>query len=242
MVIARDDETDNMRSDGRALDELRAISFELNVQKHASGSVLIKWGDTHVLCSAWLESGTPSFVESGGWASAEYSLLPGSTHTRARRDRRGPSGRTAEIQRLIARSVRGALDLNQLEDHTLTLDCDVVQADGGTRCASITGAYVAAALALHEIGYMPDPFAAVSFGVFGDQVYTDLCYEEDSRADVDMNIVMSTRGLIEVQGTAERDPFSSAQLVEMVNRAEQATSQLFEIQRAVLASALSGGS
>lgn len=176
----------------------------------------------------------------GGWASAEYSLLPGSTHTRARRDRRGPSGRTAEIQRLIARSVRGALDLEQLGDYTLTLDCDVVQADGGTRCASITGAYIAAAIALHEIGYTPEPFAAVSFGVFGDHVYTDLCYQEDSRADVDMNIVMSTRGLIEVQGTAERDPFSSAQLIEMVSRAEQATAQLFELQRTALASALSG--
>ena len=225
-----------VRHDGRALDELREISFELNVQKHASGSALIKWGDTHVLCAARLESGAPSFVEDGGWATAEYSLLPGSTHTRVRRERRGPSGRTAEIQRLIGRSLRGALDLQQLGDYTLTIDCDVIQADGGTRCAAITGAYVAAALALRELNYTPAPFAAVSFGVFGEHVYTDLCYEEDSRADVDMNIVLSPRGLIEVQGTAERHPFSSGQLIEMVSRAERAAEVLFAAQHQALQS------
>ena len=225
-----------VRHDGRALDELREISFELNVQKHASGSALIKWGDTHVLCAARLESGAPSFVEDGGWATAEYSLLSGSTHTRVRRERRGPSGRTAEIQRLIGRSLRGALDLQQLGDYTLTIDCDVIQADGGTRCAAITGAYVAAALALRELNYTPAPFAAVSFGVFGEHVYTDLCYEEDSRADVDMNIVLSPRGLIEVQGTAERHPFSSGQLIEMVSRAERAAEVLFAAQHQALQS------
>ena len=213
------------RIDGRLLDELRPISFELGIQKHVAGSALIKWGDTHVICSATLEERVPSFIEEGGWATAEYALLPGSTHSRVRRDRKGPSGRTAEIQRLIGRSLRGAIDLKALEGHTLTLDCDVLQADGGTRFASITGAYVAAAIALKSIGYEPAPFAAVSFGLVGGELMTDLCYEEDSRAEVDMNIVFAKEGLIEVQGTAERRPFSSSQLMEMVQRAEAARRQ-----------------
>ena len=222
------------RIDGRALDELRSISFELGVQRHVSGSVLIKWGHTHVICAATLEEYVPSYVESGGWASAEYSLLPGSTHSRVRRERKGPSGRTAEIQRLIGRSLRGALDLSQMEGYSLTLDCDVLQADGGTRCAAITGSYVAAALALKEIGYDPAPFAAVSLGILNHEIYTDLCYEEDSRAQVDMNIVLSTRGLIEVQGTAERHPFSSDQLNVMIERAQRASEVIFAAQRAAL--------
>lgn len=223
-----------MRSDGRSLTSLREISFELGVQRYASGSALIKWGNTHVLCAATLEDSVPLFVSEGGWATAEYALLPGSTHSRARRERKGPSGRSAEIQRLIGRSVRGALDLTRFEGYSLTLDCDVLQADGGTRCAAITGAYVAATIALREIGYTPDPFAAVSFGILAGEVYTDLCYEEDSRAEVDMNIVMSTRGLIEVQGTAERAPFSPEQLSLMVSRAQEATTTIFELQRQAL--------
>ena len=222
------------RSDGRALDELRTISFELNIQKHVAGSALIKWGDTHVLCAATLEEYVPSFIDEGGWASAEYALLPGSTHSRVRRERKGVKGRTAEIQRLIGRSLRAALDLNQLEGYTLTMDCDVIQADGGTRCAAITGSYVAAALALRQIGYQPDHFAAISFGILGGEVYTDLCYEEDSRAEVDMNIVLSSRGLIEVQGTAERHPFSSDQLSEMVHRASSAAKYIFSLQQHAL--------
>jgi ribonuclease PH len=137
---------------------------------------------------------------------------------------------------LIGRSLRGALDLQRLEGYSLTLDCDVIQADGGTRCAAITGSYVAAAIALKSIGYEPDPFAAVSFGLVDHQLYTDLCYEEDSRAQVDMNIVLSTRGLIEVQGTAERHPFSVAQLNEMLSRAERASETIFQLQRDVLQS------
>ena len=222
------------RGDGRALEELRPISFELNIQKHVAGSALIKWGDTHVLCAATLEEYVPSFVDEGGWASAEYALLPGSTHSRVRRERKGVKGRTAEIQRLIGRSIRAGLDLNKLEGHTLTLDCDVIQADGGTRCAAITGSYVAASLALRKIGYQPDHFAAISFGILGGNVHTDLCYEEDSQADVDMNIVLSSRGLIEVQGTAERNPFSSEQLAEMVSRASNAADYIFSLQQDAL--------
>ena len=223
-----------VRGDGRALNELRPISFELNIQKHVAGSALIKWGDTHVLCAATLEEYVPSFIESGGWASAEYALLPGSTHSRVRRERKGPSGRTAEIQRLIGRSLRAALDLEKLSGYTLTLDCDVIQADGGTRCAAITGSYVAASLALRQIGYQPDLFAAISFGILGGVVHTDLCYEEDSQAEVDMNIVLSSRGLIEVQGTAERHPFSPAQLTEMISRASQAAEHIFSLQQDAL--------
>ena len=219
------------RIDGRLPTDLRPISFELGVQKHVAGSALIKWGDTHVLCAATLEDRVPPFVDEGGWVSAEYALLPGSTHSRVRRDRKGPSGRTAEIQRLIGRSLRGALDLKRLDGVSLTIDCDVIQADGGTRCASITGAYVAASIALKQLGYHPEPFAAVSFGLVNGELLTDLCYHEDSQAEVDMNIVLSTQGLIEVQGTAERKPFSSSQLMEMVQRAEVAAQHIFEIQK-----------
>jgi ribonuclease PH len=219
------------RIDGRLPTDLRPISFELGVQKHVAGSALIKWGDTHVLCAATLEDRVPPFVDEGGWVSAEYALLPGSTHSRVRRDRKGPSGRTAEIQRLIGRSLRGALDLKRLDGVSLTIDCDVIQADGGTRCASITGAYVAASIALKQLGYHPEPFAAVSFGLVNGELLTDLCYHEDSQAEVDMNIVLSTQGLIEVQGTAERKPFSSAQLMEMLQRAEAASQYIFEIQK-----------
>lgn len=219
------------RIDGRLPTDLRPISFELGVQKHVAGSALIKWGDTHVLCAATVENRVPPFVEEGGWVSAEYALLPGSTHSRVRRDRKGPSGRTAEIQRLIGRSLRGALDLKRLDGVSLTIDCDVIQADGGTRCASITGAYVAASIALKQLGYHPEPFAAVSFGMVNGELLTDLCYHEDSQAEVDMNIVLSTQGLIEVQGTAERKPFSSSQLMEMVQRAEVAAQHIFEIQK-----------
>lgn len=224
------------RIDGRSNKDLRSISFEMGVQKHAAGSALIKWGDTHVLCAATVEERVPPFVEEGGWVSAEYSLLPGSTHSRVRRDRKGPSGRTAEIQRLIGRSLRGALDLKQFEGISLAIDCDVIQADGGTRCASITGAYVAASIALQQFGYRPSPFAAVSFGLVNGELLTDLCYHEDSQAEVDMNIVLSTTGLIEVQGTAERKPFTPQELMEMVQRAEDAARNIFEYQQQAISS------
>lgn len=225
------------RPSKRALTELRPISVTLSPQKFAAGSVIIKWGDTHVLCSASLEEGVPSFTDKLGWVGAEYSLLPGSTHTRARRERKSVGGRTAEIQRLIARSLRGALDLDQLQEHTLTLDCDVIQADGGTRCAAITGSYIAASIALARFGYRPPHFAAVSFGIMEGHVLTDLCYEEDSQVDVDCNVVWCESGLIEVQGTAERGTFSASQLAEMLSRAEALSEQLFELQRQALAQA-----
>ena len=224
------------RIDGRLSNALRPISFELGIQKHVAGSALIKWGDTHVLCAASIEERVPSFVEEGGWISAEYSLLPGSTHSRVRRERKGPSGRTAEIQRLIGRSLRGAIDLMKLEGLSLTIDCDVIQADGGTRCAAITGAYVAASIALKPFDYQPNPFAAISFGLVDGELLTDLCYQEDSRAEVDMNIVLSTQGLIEVQGTAERKAFSSQQLLEMVQRAEKGSEHIFELQKQAILS------
>ncbi|MBM4292774.1 MAG: ribonuclease PH [Deltaproteobacteria bacterium] len=225
------------RAEGRDARALRPLSFELAPQRYAAGSVVVRWGHTHVLCAATLEERLPPHAERNGWVSAEYALLPGSTHTRAARERKAVSGRTAEIQRLIGRSLRGALDLDRLEGHALTVDCDVLQADGGTRCASITGAYVAVAIALARFGYLPPHFAALSFGLLGGEVLSDLCYEEDSRVDVDCNVVWSEAGLIEVQGTAERGAFTSAQLMEMLSRAEGASGYIFERQRHALRAA-----
>jgi ribonuclease PH len=222
------------RAQGRDERSVRPISFELSPQRHAAGSVIIRWGHTHVLCSASLEAKLPPHAEQNGWVSAEYSLLPGSTHTRVQRERKAVSGRTAEIQRLIGRSLRGALDLDRLEGHALTVDCDVIQADGGTRCASITGAYVAVAIALARFGYTPPHFAAMSFGLSAGEVLSDLCYEEDSRVEVDCNVVWSEAGLIEVQGTAERGVFNPSQLMEMLTRAQDASAYIFERQREAL--------
>jgi ribonuclease PH len=227
--------SNHIRYDGRKEEELREITWVKNPQKHANGSVLIKWGDTHVLCAATLEQRTPPHSPNG-WISAEYSLLPASTHTRNKRERSHVSGRTAEIQRLIGRSLRAVIDVNQLGGYTLNVDCDVLQADGGTRCASITGAYVAVALALKSI--LPDlvipQVAAVSFGLKDDLVLTDLNYEEDSQVDADVNIVMSQGGLVEIQGTAERGLFSPEQLSVMIQRSLLIGTKLFEMQRAVL--------
>ena len=222
------------RPSGRDLHQLRPITIELGMQKHCAGSAFIKWGDTHVLCAAHIEERVPFHVESGGWISAEYALLPGSTHTRCRRERKSVSGRTAEIQRLIGRSLRGSIDTQPFEGHSLTIDCDVIQADGGTRCAAITGAYVAACIALKQFDYRPPHLAAVSFGIMQQHILTDLCYIEDSQVDVDLNIVLSEKGLIEVQGTAEQAPFTAEQLMEMVQRAQQASDAIFAVQRQAL--------
>lgn len=223
------------RIDGRKLDELRPISWVKNPQKHAAGSVLIKWGDTHVLCAATLEDKAPLHSPQG-WLTAEYSLLPASTHTRNKRERSQVSGRTAEIQRLIGRSLRAVIDLEKLEGHTLNLDCDVIQADGGTRCASITGAYVASMLALKSIlpGIEIPNVAAVSFGIKGGSIFTDINYEEDSSVDADVNFVMSQGGLVEVQGTAERGLFTPAQFVQMMDSALKVGNQLFAMQNEIL--------
>lgn len=236
-----------MRPDGRQPAELRPVTIMPNVNKHAEGSVLIQMGDTHVLCTASVEESVPPFRrDSGeGWVTAEYSMLPRATSTRSRREasqgRLG--GRTLEIQRLIGRSLRAVTDLPNLGERTIWLDCDVLQADGGTRCASITGAYVALHLALQHLMQqgllsgipLKDAVAAVSVGILGKTPQLDLNYGEDSTSDVDMNIVMTGSGhLVEVQGTAEGEPFSQAQLLQLLELARGGIYQLFEAQRAVL--------
>jgi ribonuclease PH len=236
-----------MRGDGRRPDELRPVTITPNVNKYAEGSALIKMGDTHVLCTASVEESVPPFMRGRGegWVTAEYSMLPRSTGTRsaseASRGRLG--GRTMEIQRLIGRSLRAVTDMPNLGERTIWLDCDVIQADGGTRTASITGAYVALHLALqHLLGQdlisqipLKDAVAAVSVGMLQDIPHLDLNYPEDSTSDVDMNIVMTGSGnLIEVQGTAEGEPFSQANLLDLLALARQGINQLMEAQRAVL--------
>lgn len=236
-----------MRPDGRQPNELRPVTITPHVNKHAEGSALIHMGDTHVLCTASVEESVPPFMrDSGeGWVTAEYSMLPRATSTRSRREasqgRLG--GRTLEIQRLVGRSLRAVTDLPHLGERTIWLDCDVIQADGGTRCASITGAYVALHLALQHLRQqgllsaipLKDAVAAVSVGILGDTPQLDLNYGEDSTSDVDMNIVMTGNGnLVEVQGTAEGEPFSQDQLLQLLELARHGIHQLFEAQRAVL--------
>lgn len=236
-----------MRGDGRRPDELRPVTITPNVNKYAEGSVLIKMGDTHVLCTASVEKSVPPFMRDRGegWVTAEYSMLPRSTGTRSAREasRGRLGGRTMEIQRLIGRSLRAVTDLPHLGERTIWLDCDVIQADGGTRTASITGAYVALHLALQHllqhdlIAQIPlkDAVAAVSVGMLQDIPHLDLNYPEDSTSDVDMNIVMTGSGnLIEVQGTAEGEPFSQESLLDLLALARQGINQLMEAQRAVL--------
>jgi ribonuclease PH len=236
-----------MRGDGRRPDELRPVTITPNVNKYAEGSVLIKMGDTHVLCTASVEESVPPFMRDRGegWVTAEYSMLPRSTGTRSVREasRGRLGGRTMEIQRLIGRSLRAVTDLPNLGERTIWLDCDVIQADGGTRTASITGAYVALHLALQHllqqnlIAQIPlkDAVAAVSVGMLQDIPHLDLNYPEDSTSDVDMNIVMTGSGnLIEVQGTAEGEPFSQDSLLDLLALARQGINQLMEAQRAVL--------
>lgn len=210
-----------MRKDGRAVDELRPIKITPNFLTFAHGSCLIEVGETRVLCTAMIEESVPRWMRNSGkgWVTAEYSMLPGSTDRRTSREvaRGKPGGRTVEIQRLIGRSLRTVTDMAALGQRTVWLDCDVLQADGGTRCASITGAFVALCLALQglidqgKLKSLPllDTVAAISAGVVGGTVVLDLPYEEDSRADVDMNFVVTgTEALVEVQGTAEKEPFS----------------------------------
>jgi ribonuclease PH len=202
------------RPDGRQPDELRPIKFTLDYVDYPEGSVLIELGSTRVLCNASVEETVPAWMagKGTGWLTAEYALLPRSTHTRTPRETQGLRGRTQEIRRLIGRSLRAGVDLSLLGERTLVIDCDVLQADGGTRTAAVTGGYVAAALALRRLaerGAVPEevlasPVAAVSVGVVAGQVRLDLCYTEDRDAEVDLNVVMTAEGrLIEVQGTAE---------------------------------------
>ena len=232
-----------MRPDGRRPDQLRSLEIIAHYQKHAEGSALIKLGDTWVLCAASIEESVPPFLvgKRQGWLTAEYAMLPRSTHTRTKRD---PGGRGKEIQRLIGRALRAAVDLEHLGERTIAVDCDVLSADGGTRVASITGAWVAVALAIRKLvmtGKLADakalrpPVAAVSVGVVGGEVVLDLPYVEDSRAEVDMNVVGDEHGkLIEVQGTAEKGTFDRKQLDAMLDLAALGIKQLVAKQRAVV--------
>lgn len=235
------------RPDGRATDALRPIRIETQVVKHPAGSVLISFGDTRVLCCASVEERVPPFLtgRGQGWVTAEYSLLPASTHTRSQREatKGKQSGRTLEIQRLIGRALRACLDLKALGERTVTLDCDVLQADGGTRTASITGAYVALVLAMDSLvragrlerSPITTPVAAVSVGVWDKTPLLDLNYLEDSDCDVDLNLVMTGAGaFVEVQGTAEGAPFSREQLDAMLALGQKGILALLEHQAAAI--------
>ncbi len=231
------------RPSGRALDELRPVRFTRSFTKHAQGSVLVEFGHTKVICTAFVEDSVPGFLrgQGVGWVTAEYGMLPGATHTRGNREaaRGKQSGRTQEIQRLIGRSLRAAVDLSALGERTVRVDCDVIQADGGTRTASITGAALALCEALHAVG-VQDAFrelvASVSVGIWRGQPVLDLDYDEDSTAETDMNVVMlGTGGFIEVQGTAEGAPFSDAELAAMLDLARGGLAELLALQRRALA-------
>jgi len=237
-----------MRPSGRNLDEMRSISIETGVMRHAEGSCLIRCGDTHVLCSASLEERVPPFLRNSGqgWVTAEYGMLPRATHTRGRREAAAgkQSGRTQEIQRLIGRALRAGVDRQALGERQITLDCDVIQADGGTRCASITGGWVALRLAVNKLlkagDITSDPIidhiAAVSCGVYAGQPVLDLDYAEDSEAGTDSNFVMTgNRTLIEVQASAEGAAFTRGQFEEMFSLAEKGVAELVAAQKAAVA-------
>src|SRR3954470_17920336 len=233
------------RTDGRQADDLRPVEIITGYLITAEGSALIKVGNTHVLCAASIEDTVPSFLRNSGkgWVTAEYSMLPRATSKRTQREvsKGGQSGRTHEIQRLIGRSMRAVVDIMAMGERTVIIDCDVIQADGGTRTASITGAYVAMALAFRrlveygQLKRMPirDSVAATSVGIVRGVPMLDLCYEEDSQADVDMNVVMTGAGkFVEVQATAEHEAFDDAQMASMIALARAGIAQLVEIQKA----------
>jgi len=239
-----------MRRDGRSHDALRPLELQLDFTDNPLGSVLCSMGRTRVLCTVCVEDGVPRWLKGAGqgWVTAEYSMLPGATDTRAQREaaRGKQSGRTLEIQRLIGRSLRAVVDLQALGERTCWVDCDVLQADGGTRTASITGAYTALALALRRLEQagklsrtpLRDSVAAISVGLLGGEVLLDLPYEEDSRADVDMNVVATGSGdLVEVQGTGEGSVFTRAQLDALTDLALAGISELSQMQAAALAAA-----
>ena len=242
-----------MRHDGRKANQLRALSITPSYIKTADGSVLIEMGDTKVICTAKLEERVPPFLRNSGkgWITAEYGMLPGSSQVRiGRESSRGKiGGRTHEIQRLIGRSLRAIADLKSLGERTVWIDCDVIQADGGTRTASITGAYVALVEAARgwrqrgviNVDPVRDSVAAVSIGMVDGKILLDLCYEEDSRAEVDMNYVMTGSGkFIEVQGTAESAPFTKRQMERMAEIAQQGIKELLKAQKKVITSSVAG--
>ena len=237
-----------MRPSQRQLSQLRTVAITRHFTRHAEGSVLIEMGDTRVLCTASVEESVPSFLrgKGQGWVTAEYGMLPRSTHTRSAREaaKGKQSGRTQEIQRLIGRSLRAVTDLKALGERQITLDCDVLQADGGTRCASITGAW----LALHDActqlvaqGKLPanpirDHVAAISVGIYKGDPVLDLDYPEDSDCDTDMNVVITgSGGIVEIQGTAEGEPFTREQMNQLLDLAESGINELIARQKAALA-------
>jgi ribonuclease PH len=231
------------RPDGRALDALRAVTIERGVNKHAEGSALIAFGDTRVICTASVDKGVPSFLRGSGqgWITSEYGMLPRSTNSRMDREaaRGKQSGRTVEIQRLIGRSLRTCVDMKRLGEFTIRIDCDVIQADGGTRTASITGACVALYDAIQQMKLAHNPFqqfvGAISVGIVAGRPVLDLEYYEDSRAETDMNLVMAEDGrFIEVQGTAEGVPFSRGELDELLVLGEKGIGELITMQKAAL--------
>ena len=236
-----------VRGDGRAAFDLRPVRFTTGYLKHADGSCLVETGDTRVVCAVSVEEKVPPFLKGKGegWVTAEYGMLPRATTTRSQREasKGAPSGRTHEIQRLIGRSLRAVVNAKALGERTLWADCDVIQADGGTRCASITGAFVALVEALRKLRRagllaevpVTDYVAAVSVGKVGESILLDLNYEEDSSAHVDMNVVKTGRGLfVEVQGTAEGQPFSEAEMQELMAAADKGIKDLVQLQRKAL--------
>lgn len=238
-----------MRPSQRQPDQLRSVKITRNFTRHAEGSVLIEMGDTRVLCTASVEENVPPFLrgKGQGWVTAEYGMLPRSTHTRSAREaaKGKQTGRTQEIQRLIGRSLRAVTDLKALGERQITLDCDVLQADGGTRCASITGAWIAlyeACDKLVQAGKLPanpirDHVAAISVGIFEGSPVLDLDYPEDSNCDTDMNVIMTGKGgIVEIQGTAEGEPFSREQMNTLMDLAQMGIRQLVAAQESALAS------
>lgn len=235
------------RFDGRKFDELRPVKFTRNYTKHAEGSVLVEMGETKVICTATIEDRVPPFMRNSGkgWLTAEYSMLPSSTQSRkVRESSRGKvDGRTQEIQRLIGRALRAVVDFENIGERTIWIDCDVIQADGGTRTASITGAFVALVDAINKLqekeGFKHFPVknfvSAISVGIVDNQPVLDLCYEEDSSAIVDMNIVMTDdEEFIEVQGTGEEAPFSKSSLLELIRLGEKGNKELIDLQKNAL--------
>jgi ribonuclease PH len=233
------------RPDGRKHDQLRTITFTSGYVSYPEGSVLVTWGETRVLCNLSIEEGVPAWLKGKGqgWMTAEYALLPRSTHTRTPREIKGLKGRTQEIRRLIGRSLRMAVDLEKIGERTLLLDCDVIQADGGTRVASVTGGYLALALGLKPLiqsgaissTALRPPVAAVSVGILKGQPILDLNYLEDSQADVDLNLVMTAEGrFIEIQGTAEGEPFSKPDLDKMLSLGKNGIKDIIAIQKNLL--------
>ena len=234
-----------IRPDGRSFDQLRPLTFTPNFVSYPEGSVLVTWGETRVLCNLTVQEGVPGWLsgQGRGWMTAEYALLPRSTQSRTPREIHGLKGRTQEIRRLIGRALRMAVALEKIGERTLLLDCDVIQADGGTRVASVTGGYLALALALKPLiasGDLPEdvlqpPIAAVSVGIIQGQPILDLNYIEDSQADVDLNVVMTSDGrFIEVQGTAEKVPYSSEKLTEMLDLAQKGIQEIIPLQSRVI--------